>query len=283
MCIGAILGDISGSRFEGANKHPSRSNFKLFPQDTYFTDDTVLTVAVADAILNNKSYSDVIRSYYKKYPYVGYGSAFKQWGKDDTAVAYNSYGNGSAMRVSAIAYAFNTKEEVLEEAKKSAECTHNHEEGIKGAQAIALAAFMARTGKSKKQIREAMEKEMGYDLVNLKRGFDSSCQGSVPNAIVAFLDSTSYIDAIRSAVLMGGDSDTIACMAGTIAQPYYGVGVSAIPPNSVKKVFKKLPDELADIVVNFTKKYVDQNFKKPTSMSKNAKLYDMFRSIFKSK
>lgn len=280
--IGAIIGDMIGSRFEGPNRHPSRVNFKMFPSDTYFTDDTVLTVAVADAILNQKPYADVIREYYRKYPYAGYGKAFKVWGKTDNAEAYNSYGNGSAMRVSPIAFAFDTKEQVLEQAKLSAEVTHNHPDGIKGAQAIAYATFLARNGASKKQIRTAMEEEMGYDLLNLNMGFDSSCNGSVPNAIVAFLNSESFIDAVRGAVFMGGDSDTIACMAGSIAQPYYGARLSAIPTNVIKKTFKRLPEPMADIVVEFIRKYIDEQFDKPATMAKNAKLYDLFRSIFKS-
>jgi len=279
--IGAIIGDICGSRFEGPSKHPSRINFKMFTSDTYFTDDTVLTVAVADAIFNNRPYADVIREYYRKYPYAGYGRGFKEWAKADNSEPYNSFGNGSAMRVSPVAFAFNTKEAVLEEAKKSAEVTHGHPEGIKGAQAIAYAIFLARSGATKKQIRDAMENEMGYDLLNLKRGFDSSCQGSVPNAIVAFLNSDSFIDTIRGAILMGGDSDTIAAMAGGIAQPYYGTKLTAIPPNVIRKAFKRLPDELADIVVAFVKKYIDSDFIKPATMAKNAKLYDLFRSIFK--
>lgn len=282
VCIGAICGDIIGSRFEGPNRHPDRINFEMYPTDTYFTDDTVLTVAVADAILNNKPYASVIKEYYRKYPYAGYGKAFKAWGKSETAEGYNSYGNGSAMRVSPIAFAFDTKDQVLEHAKLSAEVTHNHPEGIKGAQAIAYATFLARMGSSKKQIRDAMENEMGYDLLNLKRGFDSSCMGSVPNAIVAFLNSDSFVDTIRGAILMGGDSDTIACMAGSIAQPYYGARLNAIPPNMIKKAFNRLPTPMADIVVEFVRKYIDEQFDKPAEMTKNAKMYDLFRSVFKS-
>lgn len=279
--IGSIIGDMVGSRFEGPNKHPSRLNFKMFPTDTCFTDDTVLTVAVADAILNNKPYNVVMRDYYKKYPYVGYGKAFKAWGKTETSEPYNSFGNGSAMRVSPIAFAFDTKEQIMEHAKLQAEVTHNHPEGIKGAQAIAYATFLARNGASKKDIRDAMENEMGYDLLNLKRGWDSSCMGTVPLAIVAFLNSESYVDTIRGAILMGGDSDTIACMAGSIAQPYYGARLSGIPPNMIKMAFKRLPDDLAEITVAFVRKYIDEQFDRPATMSQNAKLYDLFRSIFK--
>lgn len=286
MCIESICGDIIGSRFEGVNKNPSRINFKLFPSDACYTDDTVLLTATMAAVLNSKDgnieYAKYYREYYRKYFWCGYGKSFKKWGDSDSIDGYGSYGNGSAMRSGPLAYVFNTKEEVLEQAKKSAECTHNSDHGIKGAQAIAYATFLARMGATKKQIRDAMENEMGYDLINLKKGWDTSCQGSVPNAIVAFLNSESFVDAIRGAILMGGDSDTIACMSGSIAGPYYGPKLIGIPPNIIKKVFQRLPDDLANIVVEFVKKYINPEFAKPATMSKNAKLYDLFRSIFKS-
>jgi ADP-ribosylglycohydrolase len=283
MCIGGIIGDICGSIYERKNKYLSRANFKLFPSNVHYTDDTILIIATCDAILNNREYRDVYREYYHKHSYAGFGHAFKEWAKSDTNDSYNSYGNGSAMRVSPIAWVYNTKQEIMEQAKQSAIVTHSHEEGIKGAQAIAYATFLARMGCSKKEIRSAMENEIGYDLLNIKRGFDSSCQGSVPNAIVAFLNSDSFIDTIRKAILIGGDSDTIACMAASIAQAYYGVGLSAIPQNMINKVFKRLPDDLAEILTEFTKKYIDKNFVRPSKMSKNAELYDLFRSIFKNK
>jgi len=285
MSIGSISGDIIGSRFEGSNKHPNRINFELFPIDTYFTDDSVMTIATMAALLNAKDgtvpYAEYYRKYYRKYPYAGYGKSFSVWASSNILEAYNSYGNGSAMRVSPISFVYNTKEEVMEQAKLSAEVTHSHVEGIRGAQAIAYATFLARIGSSKKQIRDAMENEIGYDLLNLKKGFHSDCLGSVPNAIVAFLNSESFVDAIRGAILMGGDSDTIACMAGSIAQPYYNNGLKAIPTNIIKKVFQRLPDDLADVVVTFTNKYIDSSFTKPTNMSKKAKIYDLYRSIFK--
>lgn len=279
--IGSLIGDAAGSIYEGHNKHPSRINFKLFPYNACYTDDTVLLLATCDAILNSKPYGECYKKYYEKYPFVGYGRAFKQWANSDSIEGYGSYGNGSAMRSAPIAWAFETKEEVLEEAKKSAECTHNSLEGIKGAQAIAYATFLARKGSTKKEIRTAMEEEIGYNLLELKKGFDNSCQGSCPNAIVAFLNSGSFVETIRAAVLMGGDSDTIACMAGGIGQAYYEL--SGIPPSLIKKLFKKLPDELAEVVVEFTNKYIDRNFKRPSRMSKSAEMYDLYRSILKSK
>lgn len=285
MCLGGIIGDIAGSIYEGPSRHPSRINFKLFPSNVYYTDDSVLLIATCDAILNAKDgnvlYGEYYRKYYRKYPYVGYGKGFKEWGKSDSIVGYGSYGNGAAMRSSVISFAFDTKEEVIEQAKLSAEVTHNHEEGIKGAQAIAYATFLARKQASKKEIRSAMEDEFGYNLLELNRGWSSSCEETVPNAIVAFLNSGSFVEAVRNGVMMGGDSDTIACMAGSIAQPYYGAKLTGIPPNVVAKAFQRLPAELAEVVVSFVIKYIDEDFVKPATMAKNAKLYDLFRSIFK--
>jgi ADP-ribosylglycohydrolase len=236
--------------------------------------------------LNSKNevidYQYFYRKYYRKYPFAGYGKAFKKWGESDTDGPYDSFGNGSAMRVAPVAWAFVTKERVMEEAKKSAECTHSHPDGIKGAQAIALATFMARKGSTKKEIRSAMEDEMGYNLMELERGFSSACEKTVPNAIVAFLNSNSFIDAIRSGVMMGGDSDTIACMAGSIAQPYYGKGIDGIPVSAIVEMFRRLPKEMADVVREFTKKYVGDKCNLTGEMSKKAELYDLYRSIFKS-
>ena len=277
--IGAIIGDIIGSRFEGKVK-PSCEDFLLFTKKTYFTDDTVHTIAIAEGIMGDGNYSDLLRYYYQKYPYAGYGCGFKLWAKDKEAEPYNSWGNGSAMRVSSVGWAFNDKETVLEEAKKSAEVTHNHPEGIRGAQSIAYAILLARQGKSKEEIREAITEEMGYDLTNIPTGFQISCQETIPQAMWAFLESTSFIDAIRKAILIKGDADTLACIAGSIAQAYYGKGLEAIPKDVIVAAFERLPDDLANIAVDFTRTYVDPTFKKPAKMSKQAEIYDLFRSIF---
>lgn len=281
--LGAIAGDIIGSRWERKNVF-AKENFALFTNRTYFTDDTVQTIAVADAILNDKSYYDVLHHYYRKYPYAGYGSGFKAWVKTKEEAGYNSWGNGSAMRVSPVAWAFDTKEEVLEEAKKSAEITHNHEEGVKGAQAVALAIFMARNSCTKDDIRKAMTEEMGYDLEDEKiaKGFRVSCQESVPQALKAFLDSEDLVDAIRKAVYMRGDSDTLACIAGSIAQPFYAKTnfIDAIPESVIIKIFERLPQDMAEIAVEFTRRYIYNDFNRPAVMSDEAQLYDLFRSIF---
>ncbi len=252
---GAIIGDSIGSRFEKDNVRTK--GFDLFTDASRFTDDTVLTVAVAAAILDGVDYGINIAKYANQYPKAGYGKTFKKWMTGEIKGAYNSWGNGSAMRVSAVAYAFHTLEQVLEEAKKSAECTHNHPEGVKGAQAIAAAIFWARNGASKITIKEYITTTFGYDLnrtldeIRPTYRFDVSCQGSVPEAIIAFLESTDFEDAIRSAISLGGDSDTIACMAGSIAEAFY----KGIPTDLEEEAMRRLPNELRDVVGRFYKSY----------------------------
>ncbi len=220
--IGAIAGDIIGSIYE---RHPIKTrDFPLFDSRCRFTDDTVLTLGVANAILTGRSYQESMREMGRKYPDAGYGGSFIQWLFSDNPQPYNSWGNGSAMRVSPVGFAFNTEEKVLTEAEKSAEITHNHPEGIKGAQATALSIFLARTGHKKDLIRSEIIQRFGYDLdrtadnIRPAYSFDISCQGTVPEAIISFLDSDSYEDAIRNAVSLGGDSDTLACITGGIAE-----------------------------------------------------------------
>lgn len=228
--LGAIAGDIIGSRFEHAGI--KSKDFELFNRQSVFTDDTVLTVAVADSLLHKIPYFKKFREYFHAYPAAGYGGRFRRWARSPQPASYGSYGNGSAMRVSPIAWYYDTLDDVLEEALHSAEMTHNHPEGIRGAQAAAAAVFMARRGDEKQQIREYIQDSFAYDLSltldEIRPGykFDVSCQGSVPHAILAFLESTDFEDAIRNAVSLGGDSDTQACIAGSIAEAYYG-GVPA--------------------------------------------------------
>jgi len=257
--IGAILGDIIGSRWEGPKRHPKTKNFLLFNKKCIFTDDTVLTCAVADVLMNSGNYSQSIREYYRNYKDRGYGSAFKEWALSEQEEGYNSYGNGSAMRVSPVAFYCRSKKDVLAEAKKSADATHNHEEGVKGAQAIALATFIAWHGGTKQEIREAVE-SFGYrtDLILTSEhlGFNCSCQETVPQAVYAFLYSEDFESTIREAVMMGGDSDTIAAMAGSIAHAYY----KNVPDEFVNECFKRMPDELIDTVCKFMVHYVDKDF-----------------------
>ncbi|MEM6771618.1 MAG: ADP-ribosylglycohydrolase family protein, partial [Bacteroidota bacterium] len=223
---GAIIGDIVGSRLERSG--PKTTDFDLFTTDCRFTDDTVLTIAVADAILNQKDYGEAIKAYALAYPDAGYGGTFRKWMRDELDEPYQSWGNGSAMRVSPVGWLYNDLETVLTQAKASALPTHGHPEGVKGAQAIAAAIFLARQGGGKEDIRKYVQEIFGY---NLRRTvvesrpdyvFDVSCQGSVPEAIIAFLDSNSLVEAIRLAVSLGGDTDTQAAMAGSIAEAFYG-------------------------------------------------------------
>ena len=251
---GAIVGDIVGSCFEFNNI--KTKEFSLFTEKSRFTDDTVLTVATIDALLNNKPYAKTYKQWFLKYPDAGYGGSFHRWGYSDSLEPYNSFGNGSAMRVSPVGFSFNTLEEVLVEAKKSAEVTHNHPEGIKGAQATAAAIFLARTGKSKEEIKEYIEKTFHYDLnftleeIRPGYAFDETCQGSVPQAIRAFLEAEDFEDAVRNAVSLGGDSDTIACITGSIAEAYF----KEIPGPMISEARKRLPQEMIELVEEFYKK-----------------------------
>ncbi|MBN2072720.1 MAG: ADP-ribosylglycohydrolase family protein [Actinobacteria bacterium] len=249
--LGAIVGDIIGSVYEFNNI--KTVDFPLLTEESCFTDDTVLTVATADCILNGGNYADYYRKYYRMYPQRGYGGNFHIWGSSDSMGPYNSYGNGSAMRVSPVGFAYKTIEEVLAEAKRSAEVTHNHPEGIKGAQATAAAVYLARTGAGKEKIKEYIAGNFGYDLddtierIREVYGFNETCQGSVPQAIMVFLESCSYEDAVRKAVSIGGDSDTIACIAGGIAEAYYG----GVPEDIKSKVLLKLDRNMIKIINKF--------------------------------
>jgi len=253
--LGAIAGDIIGSVFE---RYPTKStDFPLFSRYSPFTDDTVLTIAVAWAILNKADYTTSLKRFGQKYPHAGYGGLFYRWMFSSDSEPYNSWGNGSAMRVSAVGYAFSSPDDVLEEAKKCAEVTHNHPEGIKGAQAIALAIYLARKGESRKVIRKEISDRFGYDLdrtvneIRMTYHFDVSCQGSVPEAVISFLESENFEDAIRKAISLGGDSDTLACMAGGIAQAYY----KDVPPDIAANVRERLPKEFLSIIDEFNERY----------------------------
>jgi ADP-ribosylglycohydrolase len=228
--LGAIIGDIVGSVYERNNI--KTKEFPLFRDDCFFTDDTIMTCATAEAIMNGGEKDDFIDAYKKfgrMYPDAGYGHRFKKWIFSETRKPYNSYGNGSAMRVSPVGFYAKSLEEALQLAKTTAEVSHNHSQGIKGAQAIASSIYLALNGKSKEEIKEYVETEFGYNLrrscddIRPMYRFDVTCQGSCPQAIIAFLESSDYESAIRLAVSLGGDSDTIACMAGGIAAAFYGV------------------------------------------------------------
>jgi ADP-ribosylglycohydrolase len=253
--IGAIAGDIIGSVFE--HRPIKTKEFPLFSSLSRFTDDTVLTVAVADAILKGAPYVDSIRRFGRRFPHAGYGGSFFRWLNSDDFRPYHSWGNGSAMRVCPVGYAFSTEDEVLRQARMTAEITHDHPEGLKGAEATALAVFLARKGHAKSDIRARIETLFGYDLdrtvdhIRPSYTFDVSCMGTVPEAIVAFLDSTSYEDAVRNAVSLGGDSDTLACITGGIAEAFY----KYVPGEIKSQVEGLLTSDLWNVTKVFYEKY----------------------------
>lgn len=275
---GAIAGDIIGAPYEFNNI--KTTDFDIFYKHTNFTDDTVMLLANAkwllDSVENPNKYStgkleEFMVEFGKKYPTAGYGSMFYEWlfyyesfvttdGKPATQrIPYNSFGNGSAMRVIPVGWAFETLEETLQIAKISAEITHNHIEGIKGAQATAAAIFLARKGESKEEIKNFIEQMFEYNLhrtcdeIRPYYRFDVTCQGTVPEAITAFLDSSDFENSIRLAVSLGGDSDTLACITGGISEAFYG-----IPENFKSFVYEFLTEDLKAILDDFYKMYIDK-------------------------
>lgn len=258
LLLGGIAGDIIGSIYEF---NPVRfKDFELFKSNSTYTDDTVMTIANAEWLLSKGVLMDIMRKYGHKYPGAGYGGMFYDWLKSRCPKPYNSFGNGSAMRVSPVGWAFDTLEETLEAAKQSAEITHNHPEGIKGAQATAACIFMARTGKSKQEIKEYVETKFGYDLsrtcneIRPTYQFNESCQGTIPESIIAFLESTDFESAIRLTVSLGGDADTMGAITGAIAEAYYNV----IPEHIKNEVLKRLPEEFINVLGEFYNRFISK-------------------------
>ena len=262
---GAIIGDIIGSVYEFNNDR--RKDISISDPKMRFTDDTILTVATMASILNPEvSYSKAYKEYYSRYKdsHRGFGDRFRVWGQSVNLEPYNSFGNGSAMRVSPVAWIYETEEEVLNEAKRSAEATHNHPESIKGAQAIALAVYLARKKVSKLEIELIIEDRFEYNLVQsieeirVTNRFDETCQGSVPESLICFFKSSDFEDSIRTAISIGGDSDTIACMTGSIAEAYYGLDQKWIDfanehlDNSLREVVKTFYERYNLLPINTT-------------------------------
>jgi len=251
VLLGAVAGDVIGSVYEFLRI--KTKDFDLFSPETRFTDDSVLTIASAYAILHGEDYDTVYRYFGRRYPNADYGGSFNKWLWDKYPEPYNSWGNGAAMRVSPVGFAYNTMGEVLEGAIGSAQVTHNHPEGLRGAQTTAVAIFLARNGESKSEIKKEIETRFGYDLsipldkIRPDYEFDVSCQGTVPPAMIAFLESNDYEDAVRNAISLGGDADTLACICGSIAYAFYG----HIPEDIVSEVIKRLPDEFLDVICQF--------------------------------
>lgn len=258
--LGAIAGDCIGSVYEF---DPTKNyHFQLFYNNMGITDDSIMTLAVADWLNCDPSHTheklvERMQFWGRKYrhPIGSYGGMFKHWLDSDNPQPYNSWGNGSAMRVSAVGFAFDTLEETLRVAQISAEVTHNHPEGIKGAQATAAAIFLARTGKSKTEISDYIEKEFGYNLhrsyesIKEYYHFESSCQETVPQAIIAFLESSDYEDALRLTISLGGDADTLGAITGGIAAAFYG----GVPNEIAEFVLPRIPEDLKEILEKFEK------------------------------
>jgi len=253
--IGAIAGDIIGSVYEWNNI--KTKDFPLFSNKCFFTDDSILTIALADSILANTPYVDNLKNYYRSYPDGGYGGSFARWAQSRNPEPYNSWGNGAAMRISPVGYAYNDLEVVLQKAKEFTEVTHSHVEGIKGGQATAVSIFLARTGKSKIEIKDFIEDRFKYDLsrhvddIRPTYNFDVSSQGTVPQAIRAFIDSADFEDSIRTAVSLGGDTDTLACITGGIAQAFYG----GVPESIQANIYNILDERLGKITRTFMDLY----------------------------
>jgi len=253
--LGALVGDIVGSVYEW-NNHRSK-DFPLFQPKSTFTDDSVLTIALADAILAGADFAAVMRRYGERYPDAGYGGMFRQWLRSPAMGPYNSFGNGAAMRISPAGWAYRTLEETLERAAAYTSVTHNHPEGVKGAEATAGAIWMARHGKSKTEIRAWVAKRTGYDLsrtcdlIRPLYKFNETCQQTVPEALIAFLESTDFEDAIRLGVSLGGDTDTLTCITGSVAEAFYG----GVPAPIEKEALARLDAPLRDVVQMFRRKF----------------------------
>ncbi len=249
--IGAIVGDVVGSTYEF---HPTdRYDFELFPKGSTFTDDTVLALATADALVHGLEYREAYRDWGRRFPGRGYGGRFSAWLGQEDGEPCNSLGNGSAMRVPPVGWAFRTLEKTLEEARRTALPTHDHPEGIKGAQAVAGAIFLARGGAKKEEIRSWVSGTFGYDVsrrvidIRPKYGFDETCPGSVPEALCAFFDSSDFESAVRLAVWLRGDADTQACIAGSVAEAFYG----GVPQYLAGPAAALLADEMRALLAEF--------------------------------
>ena len=262
--IGAIIGDIVGSRWEF---HPTNDyNFEWLSDQNGFTDDTICTVAVADALLHGRDFGESIHDWCNRYPHPmgGYGGRFAQWVRSDNPKPYNSFGNGAAMRVSPVAHWFDTLDEVLDAAAATAMPSHNHPEGIKGAQTVALAIFRAlQLKRQDKQVAQHIDEILkecvefsGYDINITKEAvvnnsFDETCQGTVPVALWIIGNSTSFEDAVRKAVSLGADADTLGAIVGSIAEAIWG-----IPKEMKLQALEYLPSDMKEVVTRFYSRYI---------------------------
>ena len=254
--LGTIIGDIVGTRFEFNNT--SDFHFELFTPECDYTDDSICTVAVADAALNSKPYKETMLEWCRRYPHPmgSYGGSFAQWIRTTNPEPYNSFGNGSAMRVGAIGWLFDTEEEVLEQAKQSAEITHNHPEGIKGAQAVALAVYLARKGETKGTVLKRM-RDYYSTFTKPRLGanpFNETCQGTLPICLSIIDKANDFEEALRYAIAVGGDSDTIGAIVGAMSEAIWGI------PETIKvAALQYLPTDIMDIYSQFMEHMAKNN------------------------
>ena len=254
--LGALTGDIVGSIYEWSNT--KTTEFPLFQDHCRFTDDSVLTVALAESILTSEGYGPLMKRFFRNYPDAGYGGSFQRWARAASSAPYHSWGNGAAMRISPVGWAFDSLALVLQKAREYSELTHDHPEGIRGAQGVAAAVYLGRTGCSKTEIKRFLAQDLCYDLsrscdqIRPDYSFDVSCQGTVPQAVTAFLESSDFEGAIRLAISLGGDSDTLACITGAIAQAFYG----GVPELIAGKTLEFLDEPLRRTTLEFEAKFV---------------------------
>ncbi len=256
--LGSIIGDMVGSAYEGFFQEKT-TDFPVWTSESRFTDDSVLTVATAEAILTDGDYAASYQKWGRLFPNAGFSRSFSRWIFIENPAPYNAYTNGSAMRVGPVGRAFATFEETMAEAERSAACSHNHPEGIKGAQAVAAAIFWARNGESKEFIRRSIAENFGYNMsrtcdeIRPDYCFECSCGKSVPEALTAFLDASDFEEAVRLAVSLGGDSDTLACMAGSVAEAFWGA--ASIPNDWRQNALERLGARLKTVVDAFEAKF----------------------------
>jgi ADP-ribosyl-[dinitrogen reductase] hydrolase len=255
LIIGAVAGNMIGMCHNAGQSHPA--SVPLIGEKLDYSSDTVLTVAVMDALLNGREYTETLQAYGRRYPDRGYGTALVRWLMQDRPQPYHSWNNGAALRISPVGHACRTLDETLSEARRCAVVSHNHPDGIKGAQAAAACVFLAKNGRTKEEVREYVESAFRYDLkrriddIRQVYYYDQSCEGSVPEAIIAFLESTGYEDSLRLAISLGKSNGSLACITGAISQAYY----KEIPPHIAQPVISRLSPEIVEVIENFSNTY----------------------------
>jgi len=278
--ISAIAGDLCGVPFEFNNIKEEEYTGPLFTKKSTYSDDSVLSVATADALLSKTAYSDNYLKYATSYPNRGYGGNFLKMIRSGKLTPYNSYGNGSAMRAGPTGWVHSTLEETLEEAKRSAECSHNHPQGVRGAQAVAAAIFTARKGEGRMAVMKAVQK-LGYDLSYKtselrRRTFHVDCEATIPICMAVFNETESFEDAMRLGIAMGGDVDTNCCIVGSICDAFYGLP----SPEIIEEVYNRIPSQMAKVVTAFVHEYIDEKLTLPKGTGDEGTLEEKLKRVF---